>query len=76
MGARHSLRKLLNNPSSFQYPKLTPPYERRVRFRMNDNEPVYDTFDSHNSSIIELMNMPFTPVNPKESDSDVLNNSI
>jgi D-aminopeptidase len=56
--AAHKLQK---DPSSFRYPKMSPPYVRTARFRKFGDRPAWSARDEHPSSITELMDMPFTP---------------
>lgn len=61
-GARQAIEKLKDQPASFGYPNLKPPYVRTGRFRKNGATPPWQARDTHSSSIITLMNMPFTKV--------------
>jgi len=61
-GAEKAARKLKDEPKSFGYPKLTPPYTREARFRTMNDQPPHEARDEHASSLIALMNMPFTQV--------------
>ncbi len=55
---RHWLKKLKENPTSFHYPKIKPPYVRTIRLRKSGNKPAY-TATVKRDSLIELMNVPF-----------------
>lgn len=57
-GAQESLQKLRRNPEVFRYPKLTPEFTRKIRFRKNGSTPAYETVDKHPASVIDLLNMP------------------
>jgi hypothetical protein len=61
-GAREAAGKLREEPDSFGYPDLSPPYVRTARFREREGQPPRRTRDEHPDSIIELINMPFTTV--------------
>ena len=61
-GAEKAARQLKDEPKSFGYPKLTPPYTRAARFRTMNDQPPHEARDEHASSLIALMNMPFTQV--------------
>jgi D-amino peptidase len=49
-------------PAAFGYPDLQPPYVRAARFRRNGDTPACSTRDEHPSSVIALLNLPFTRV--------------
>ena len=58
-GALESIQRLKTDPSSFQYPSLTPPYELNFALRQTkDNAPRTERFE-HPDSIIGAMNLPF-----------------
>jgi D-amino peptidase len=57
-GAFTAITKLKQDPGSFSYPQLKPPYIRVCRFRQNGSIPPYETTDVHPESIIALMNLP------------------
>jgi D-amino peptidase len=59
--ASKALRKLRQSPDDFQYPDLTPPYVRTIRFRRNGQVDAYETRDDHPSSLIAMMNLPIAP---------------
>jgi len=59
-GAEKAARRLASFPKSFSYPELSPPYVRTARFRAKGDEPAYEARDEHPTSIIALLNMPFT----------------
>lgn len=59
-GALTAITKLKQDPHAFHYPKLSPPYVRTARFRAHADTPAHATRDEHPSSIIALMNMPYT----------------
>lgn len=61
-GACQAMRKLKDDPSSFRYPEMSPPYVRKSKHRQFGETAPYETRDEHLDSIIALMNMPFTPV--------------
>ena len=61
-GAARAARLLRAEPQSFRYPTLAPPYVRTARFRSAGDAPPHSARDEHPSSIIALMNMPFTRV--------------
>jgi D-amino peptidase len=61
-GALKAIRKLKTKPRGFGYPKLKPPYVRTARFRKRGDQPAYRTRDEHPTSIIALMNLPYTRV--------------
>lgn len=57
-GAKAALRKLEQSPESFEYPPLSPPFTRTIRFRKNGSIPPYETADEHPDSIIAFLNFP------------------
>lgn len=61
-GAVEAARRLRTDPGAFHYPDIEPPYVRVARFRKSGDRPAFTARDEHPSSFIELMNMPFTPV--------------
>ena len=61
-GAAAAARRLRAEPQSFHYPTLSPPYVRTARFRQAGDTPAHRARDEHATSIITLMNMPFTCV--------------
>ncbi len=61
-GAEKAARRLAGDPGSFGYPQLSQPYVREASFRAVDDDPPYQVRDEHPSSIIALMNMPYTRV--------------
>lgn len=61
-GAGQAVRRLLADPGSFRYPNLRPPYTRVVRIRQRGDQPPYTAIDTHPSSFIDLMNLPYTKV--------------
>ena len=60
-GAKVALQKQKQSPESFQYPPLTPPFTRTIRFRKNGSIAPYETADDHPDSIIALLNLPMAP---------------
>ena len=60
-GAKAALDKLKQNPGTFSYPPLNPPFTRTIRFRKNGSVAPYETADEHLDSIIALMNLPIAP---------------
>jgi D-aminopeptidase len=61
-GAARAARLLRENPTVFRYPDLQPPYTRVVRLRQRGDCPPCTARDSHATSFIGLMNMPYTKV--------------
>ena len=61
-GAFGAMKKLQEEPASFHYPELNPPYIRAARFRGNGDIPAHETYDKHPDSISGLMNMPYTKI--------------
>jgi D-amino peptidase len=64
-GAREAARRLAKDPRQFKYPRLTPPYIRTSRVRVEGKAPAYETRDQHPSSLIALLNLPPTVVRKK-----------
>lgn len=61
-GANQAIQKLRRDPSAFYYPDLQAPYIRTVRFRQDNETPPYTSRNEHPTSIIALLNLPFTPI--------------
>ncbi|OGV67222.1 MAG: hypothetical protein A3K19_26265 [Lentisphaerae bacterium RIFOXYB12_FULL_65_16] len=61
-GAREAMRKLRENRSAFRYPSIQPPYVRTARFRKFGDTPPWQARDTHPTSLVELINMPYTKV--------------
>ena len=55
--ARRAVRRLRDDPASFRYPELRPPYTRVARFRANAGQPAHEARAEHPQSVIALMNM-------------------
>ena len=55
-----AMARLKDDPGSFRYPDLSPPYVRTASFRKQGDKPAWTARDEHPSSLIELMGMPFT----------------
>jgi hypothetical protein len=68
-GSKRAARRFLADPESFSLIDLSPPYERKARFRPwpAKNLPAYETTDTHPTSVAELLNMPFRP--PEETET-------
>jgi len=61
-GALDAARRLREEPESFRYPDLRPPYVRMEKMRRRGEEPGGTARAEHASSLIALMNTPSTPV--------------
>ena len=61
-GALQAMIQLKETPQSFCYPNLHPPYIRAAHFRHDGTTPQSTARDEHPSSIIALMNLPYTKV--------------
>lgn len=59
-GAVAASNRLKEDPSSFGYPDIRPPYIRRARFRRQGEKAPWEALDRHDS-LFELINMPYTP---------------
>ena len=60
-GATRAAMRLREQPDSFSYPDLKPPYVRTARFRKEGERQPWSARDEHPNSITQLLNMPFTP---------------
>jgi len=47
---------LQNDPLSFRYPDLKPPFKRVAKFRPHKGNPARECTDEHPDSIIGLLN--------------------
>ena len=56
-GARKAIGILKDQPSTFTYPEMQPPYVRTVSFRKSGDTPAHEDRAEHPDSIIALMNM-------------------
>ena len=65
-GATRAALRLREQPDSFSYPDLKPPFVRTARFRKEGDRQPWSARDEHPESITELLNMPFTP-SPEEA---------
>jgi len=61
-GARKAAQRLKSDPTSFQFPQIKPPYIRTARFRRDGDKPAWQALDRHESSLTEIIQMPYTPV--------------
>ena len=61
-GAIKAMRKLAEEPESFRYPQMSPPYVGIVRYRAQGDKPPYTTRGEHPSSIAGLLNSGFKRV--------------
>ena len=61
-GAVKAIRRLREDPGSFRYPALHPPYVAVYRFRKQEDGLPYVSRAEHPDSIIGLMNQPGTKV--------------
>ncbi len=61
-GAAKAINKLKKSPSSFKYPKLSPPYRMVIEFReyVGRDQPAYTKTNEHADSIIDLMSIPWS----------------
>lgn len=60
--AQRAIEQVRAHPASFRYPDLRPPYTRVVRLRKFGDRPAYTARDAHPTSLIALMDMPYTKV--------------
>jgi len=60
--AHDAAQKLQQDPSSFTYPDMSPPYVYMARLRKFGDEPAHVCRGEHPSSIIAMINMPMTRV--------------
>lgn len=56
-GAFNALLKLKQEPGTFAYPKLIPPYMREMKFRAYGDKPAHSCRYEHPDSIIGMLNM-------------------
>ncbi len=61
-GAIMAMRKLKENPESFGYPHLRPPYVREVRLRGRNGQPGWRARDEHPTSLAAVIDAPYTRV--------------
>ena len=61
-GATRAALRLREQPDSFSYPDLRPPYIRTAHFRRDGLKEPWSARDEHSTSIAELLNLPFTPI--------------
>jgi len=61
-GAIKAMRKLAEEPESFRYPQMSPPYVGIVRYRAQGDKPPYTTRGEHPSSVAGLLNSGFKRV--------------
>lgn len=62
MGAVEAMQKLREQPDTFIFPPLQPPYVREITYRRDGDHPVRVEQSEHPSSIIDLMNLPYLEV--------------
>ncbi len=61
-GAASAVSLLLRAPQSFRYPELNPPYTLSCSFRRSGDLAPRETAARHPDSIVQLLNLPGTPV--------------
>jgi len=61
-GAKEAASLLTRERSRFRYPAISPPYVRTARIRKQGESPPWSARDEHPSSIIALLNIPYTKV--------------
>lgn len=57
--AQAAMHRLIEEPETFTYPSLQPPYVRVVRTRQDGDKPAATSRCEHPSSIIDLLNMRY-----------------